>query len=762
MSVPPPTPAREPAHQRVWLLGALLAVVTLWLYWPVSRHGFVDFDDHSYVVSNEHVRTGLTWANLGWAFTTAHTGNWHPLTWISHMADCQWFGLNPGAHHLVNVLIHAAAGVLLLLALHRMTGALWRSAAVAALFLFHPLRVESVAWVAERKDVLSGFFFMATLFAYARYVERPDRGRYLLTLAAFACGLMSKSMLVTLPFVLLLLDFWPLKRWQPVPLSAPATVRLLREKIPFLALTLVVSAVTFLTQARGEAVAPTAELPLFPRVANALVAYLRYLRKMFWPDDLAVFYPFHGWAMGQTAGAALTLVGITCLAVRFARRQPWFFTGWFWYLGMLVPVIGLVQVGLQAMADRYSYLPSVGITLLVVWGLAEALSHWRQGTSILTFLGATAVAGCMMVTARLLPAWQDTLTLFTRAAEVTRNNATAHLNIGFALDNLGRGREAVPHYLRAIEIRPMLEEAHYNLGLWFLKQGDLDRAKFHFGKARESNPRRTSTCNKLGDVCLRQGRIEEAVGFFLQSIQLDPRYLEGHHNLGVAFSKLGRLSEAVQHFTTALDIQPHAFEPRAGLGFALGRMGRLDAAERHFRVALDLRPDSAEVLKGLGGVLSARGQVAEAQKHLEHSQRLNPNDASTHLELGVILLDQGRLAEAFEHLRSAVTLTPQQPRALDRLAWALATAPDARRRNGREAVDLAGRAVQFTREQVVEPLDSLAAAYAEAGRFADAIATAEKAVRLAREQGRTELAARITGRLELYRSGKPFRLEPVQ
>jgi len=523
------------------LLSLTLALLTFGLYWPVHRHGFIDFDDHEYVVSNAHVNDGLAWDNVRWAFTTAHMCNWHPLTWISHMSDCQWFGLDPAGHHLVNVTIHALTAVLLLLALHRLTGAVWRSAVVAALFALHPLRVESVAWVAERKDVLSGCFFMATLYAYARYVEQPNRARYLLTLAAFTGGLLSKSMLVTLPFVLLLLDFWPLNRWQPAAPRWPVFRRLLWEKVPLIALALVVSVVTVFTQ--SHTVTHVAVLPVFPRVANALVSYLLYLRKMAWPDDLAVFYPYRGWALWQTMSAAVVLAAISFWVIRWARRYPWLFTGWFWYLGMLVPVIGLVQVGHQAMADRYSYLPSVGITLLVVWQGAEALGRLRLGGALLTLMSAGAMAGCFVATARLLPVWQNTLTLFSHAAEVTRNNDLAQFKIGLALAKSGRGVEAVQHYLRALEISPEREEVHYHLGIWHTKQGDWDRADFHFGKALELNPEWVDPYGALGALRLRQGRVDEAIDLFQQAVKVDPRSKEAHHNLGAALSELGRMPE---------------------------------------------------------------------------------------------------------------------------------------------------------------------------------------------------------------------------
>lgn len=459
-------------HRLERLVCLLLIVATLAVFQQLPEYDFVNIDDYYYVTENVHVTRGLTREGIIWAFTTLHANNWHPLTWLSHMLDCQLFGLKPGMHHLTNLLLHMANSTLLLLVLKRMTGALWRSAFAAALFALHPLHVESVAWVAERKDVLSTLFWLLTVWGYAGYVEYPGRNRYLLVLLFFALGLMAKPMLVTLPFILLLLDYWPLGRvklWESREggsggIQRSSALHLVREKIPFFALTLASGIVTVVAQYKGGAVRSLNLLPLDVRIANALVSYVGYIGKMIWPQHLAIFYPHPGalptW---QVVGAGLLLLSLSIILLRAAGRFPYLGVGWLWYLGTLVPVIGLVQVGDQAMADRYTYVPLIGLFVLIAWGIPDLMARWRYRQIALTISAVIVVFCCTVSTWSHVKHWRNGTALFTHAVNVTADNALAHDGLGFALARQGRLDEAIAHYSEALRIKPGYAKARYNL-----------------------------------------------------------------------------------------------------------------------------------------------------------------------------------------------------------------------------------------------------------------------------------------------------------
>ncbi len=458
--------------RRELIVCLLLLSVTLAVYWQIGDHQFTNYDDTLYVTDNPHVKPGLAGGSVIWAFTATEEANWHPLTWLSHMVDCQLFGLRPRGHFLTSLFLHLANVLLLFAVLKRMTGALWRSAFVSALFALHPLHVESVAWVAERKDVLSTLFWLLTMLAYARYVERPTRARYVLTLVAFTLGLMAKPMLVTLPFVLLLLDYWPLDRMayggkgddppkrtrkrthsceQRLPLS-----RLVWEKIPFFALAAISSVVTFSFQQRAGAMADMEIFPLSSRIANALVSYLRYMGKIIWPSDLAVLYPHPGTSLPLWWGAAagLALLGLSILVVLVIRRRPYLAVGWLWYVGTLVPVIGLVQVGVQAYADRYTYVPLIGLFIMIAWGVPDLVGRWAQTRTVLAVLAATALAALTACTWIQLGYWKDSVSLFTHTLQVTTKNYVAHNNLGNALADRGEVEAAISQYTEALRIKP--------------------------------------------------------------------------------------------------------------------------------------------------------------------------------------------------------------------------------------------------------------------------------------------------------------------
>ena len=601
----------------VFLLG-----LTWLVFGQTLRYDFVNYDDPHYVYQNTRITSGINFANVAWAFSHIHSENWHPLTTITHMLDCQLHGLNAGWHHFTNVLLHCLAVVLLFVALERMTGALWRSAFVSAVFAVHPLHVESVAWIAERKDVLSAVFFMVTLLAYFHYTRSPSIGRYLIVAIVFALGLMSKPMLVTLPFVLLLLDYWPLGRFDAHRSNTGRQVlQLIMEKIPLITLSAVSSLITFLAQ-RG-AIGWTEQLPMSERITNAFVAYVVYIRQMFWPTELAVFYPHpeNRLPIWEVSLALIILVGIMAAAFVLRKRAPYLVTGWLWYLGMLVPVIGLLQVGWQGHADRYTHLPQIGLYIAVTWALTDLIRSWRfQRTALsaaaLIVIGALSWRGWLQTSY-----WRDSETLFTHALAVTSNNDVA-LN---------------------------------NLGIIFLDKGQLDDA----------------------------------------------------------ISKL--------------------------------------------QAAIDLRPENAPAHDNLAKALLKKGQVAEATVHYRKFLELESANVEARNTLGTALIQQGHIREAIDQWQEVLALQPENGNAASNLAWVFATCTDDSIRDGTRAAQLGEKALRISGGKIPMIYKVLAAAYAENGRFADAIETAQRGAELATTQGNPPLAAELESNIALYQSGRPLR-----
>jgi protein O-mannosyl-transferase len=656
-----------------------LALVTLLIYLPVWRHGFVLYDDPDYLTENRIVQNGLTWHGIKWAFTTWHANNWHPLTWLSHMLDCELFGLDPGPHHLVSVMFHIANAVLLLFVLLRLTHGLWQSAFVAALFALHPLHVQSVAWAAERKDVLSTFFFLLTLWAYIRYVEesREESGErrkgraerngkrkawnrfYLLSAVFYLLSLLSKPMLVTLPFLLLLLDYWPLQRFDIRFRSGPNTPSLhhsitpFLDKFPFLLLSLGSCVVTFLAQ-RSEAVIGLIPFPLGLRLQNAVVSYAQYLLKMLWPADLAVIYPLpHQLAGPKVLLAAVFLFVISMLVWRFRRERPHLLVGWLWYLGTLVPVIGVVQVGGQAMADRYTYVPLIGIFIAV----AVEGGFWvkRFGLRALALAAGLLLAACALTSEAQLRYWKDNESLFARALAVTHDNATAHVNLGVTLEQQGQLQEALKHYEAALRINPELTQAHNN------------------------------AANLLDEL----GKPDEALAHYREALRLKPNAALAHANLATLLVKLGQYDEAMRHYLQAAELSPEDPRPHYLMGKADLRSGRHAQAVAHFRDAIRLDPNNLKSLTWL-----ARVQAA----------------------------DQSKLI-----------------------------------RNGPDAVVLAERANSLTEGHQPFVLDTLAMAYAETGRFTEAVQTQRKAIDLAASAEDKQTLSMLREHLRCYESNQPWR-----
>ena len=655
-----------------------LAGISLAVFSQTIRYEFVNFDDDLYVYNSPGIQAGLTIKGIGLAFISQHARNWHPLTTLSHMLDCQLYGLNAGGHHATNIILHTIAVLLLFQVLRQMTGAVWKSAIVAALFAVHPLHVESVAWISERKDVLSAVFFLLMLGAYSRYARAPSITRYLAVVVLFAAGLMSKSMLVSAPIILLLLDYWPLRRFEQPSLPTGKKKiargnnqkhmirRLLLEKIPLLILSVGACTVTFILQKRAAGAIPP--LPLLWRVQNAFASYAIYAWKTLWPTDLAVFYPHPNdtLAIWEVISAIAVLLAITASAIVFRNQRPYLFTGWFWYLVMLVPVIGIIQVGEQGHADRYTYLPHIGLFLLGVWLAADVIGV-RRSRPQFAVAAAVAIAIIAALAWRAFiqtSNWRNSETLWTHALAVSPDNDVAHNNLGYLCGDRGELDKAISHFESAARIRSGKRDAHYDLGSAFVQMN-------------------------LADDLARKGRSDEAMVHYEEAIRLQPNYADAYYNRG--------------------------------------------------------------------SVLFAKGRTDEAIADLEKTLEIQPNDADAHTGLGNALLRKGSLREAIAQYEEALALAPEDPHSRNNIAWVLATASDASIRDGGKAVEFAQEAVQLSGGREPRFLRTLAAAYAESGRFSEALAVAQQAVAIATMQEKTDVRNRLEKDLVLYRGRLPLR-----
>jgi Flp pilus assembly protein TadD len=580
---------RRPSE--LWVF-ALLTAAVFAAYGQTLRFGFVSYDDPAYVTDNVYVNAGVTWNGIVWAFTHSSAGNWFPLTWLSHMLDCQLFGADAGLHHLTSVCIHALATLLLYVVLRRIASARWPSAMVAALFALHPLHVESVAWIAERKDVLSAFFFMATLWAYARYVARPGARRYALTLLAFCLGLMAKPMVVTLPLVMILLDYWPFARGLHIV-----------EKLPFFGLSAAASVVTYLVHEQVAAVVSLESIPMSLRIENALVSYAIYVGKMFWPAKLAVFYPYpSGSLVWPAIFAGLGLAAVTAAAVRAARKRPYLLVGWLWYLVTLAPVIGLIQAGRQARADRYMYIPMIGLSIALVWGAREILqSRPRLGAAIA--LGIAAA--CAALTWSQVGYWRDSVSLFRHALDVTTDNFAARFNLAGVLAMRGEDAEAARQLAEAVRIRPGFAPARIALGWSLAKQGRTEEALAQLRTVELFQPGDANIHSQIGAMLGAAGRTYEAAGELSEAVRLDPNDADGRRNLGMALAILGRLPEAAEQFGAAIRLKPDDASARFNLGKVLAELGRTGEAVAQLSEAVRIDPDNAEARAALDDAMAA-------------------------------------------------------------------------------------------------------------------------------------------------------------
>jgi tetratricopeptide (TPR) repeat protein len=623
------------------VLAAALFLTTVLVFSRAIGHGFVNYDDPDYVTANAHVQAGLSWDTVRWALGAAEASNWHPLTWLSHAADVSWFGRDARGHHATSVLLHGCDAALAFLALFRLTGARWTSALAAALFAWHPLRVESVAWVAERKDVLSGVCWFLALWAYAVHAERRRSGArpglaYALALAAFALGLMAKPMLVTLPCVLLLLDVWPLRRLDFAGGRGESVWRLVAEKLPFLALAAASSVVTYLVQSHGGSV--SAALGPGQRLANAGVAVAAYLGNFLWPTELAVLYPHPGtWPAARVAVAAVLLLSLTALAWWQRSRRPWLGVGWLWFVGTLVPVLGLVQVGLQCRADRYTYLPIIGVELALLWSVREFVVS-VQARRRAALISAAVLLVLVTLTWRQLAVWRDSLTLFDQALAVTRGNYVAHDNRGYHLASLGRLDDALAAYRQALALRPDYLNAN----------------------------------NNLGHALIQLGRPAEAVPPLRAALAANPEHLEVRNNLANALSDLGQLGEAMEQYEFVLARRPRHANALNGSGVVLAMQDRLTEARARLEAAVEADPALAGARQNLGNVCAMLGLRDDAVRAYLAAHAVNPADAQSLVRAGLLLVELGKLTEAVDAFRRALAVGALNPEAHAGLGLALA------------------------------------------------------------------------------------------
>lgn len=591
-------------------VSAVLFVVVAGIYFPTVKGAFLYFDEHSYIVTNPHVNTGLSWQNIVWAISSLQFSNWYPVTWMSHMLDVQVYGMNPWGHHLTNILIHAVNTALVFLVFYKLTGAGWRSVVIAGLFGLHPLRVESVAWISERKDVLSTMFWLLAMWAYVRFVHelKKEKGRkklfYALTLIFFALGLASKTMLVTLPFVFLLLDFWPLKRWEQ-----PQKWKLIVEKIPFFLLTAGVSYLSYLAQKRGGMTGELPTLALSQKVDNAIVSYVRYLGKFFWPENLCVFYQYQFyWPKMEVIGAALLLIAIAVAAFLLRRTRPYFLVGWFWYLGTFVPVINLVQLGSQAMADRYTYVPMMGIYLLLAWGLFDLTKSWRRQTFILATASTAVLIICAALTRFEIQFWKDDVSVWERAVDATKNNFMALNNLGIVMESVDNDK-ALAIFEKAVAINPLSSGAQQNLGDQYVIHGRYAEAIVHYENALQIDPNSDVIEYGLGIALTRNKQSSEAAIHLQRAVDMDPSNSIHQNTLGVVLFQLGQTNAGFQCFQKAVASNPADYQAQFDLGMALLKLGRTAESIAPLQAAIKLEPDFKPAHDYLNTALEALGQT---------------------------------------------------------------------------------------------------------------------------------------------------------
>ena len=682
-------------------ISAAIAITTLVAYEPIRHNGFVDYDDTGYILNSEQVKSGITWESLRQAFTKPHYNMWHPLTTISNMLDYELFGLNPTGHHLVSVAIHIVNALLLFWILKNITGTMWASAFVAAVFALHPVQVESVAWAAERKTVLSGLFWLLTIAAYIRYARRPRLSRYLLVLAIFGFCILTKPAVVTLPFALLLLDYWPLERVRCEHQAGAAknsntnkksAVWLIAEKIPLLAMSAFLCVMTLVSQKQGEAIPTLDMMPLDYRLANMFLSYIRYIGKLIWPSSLAVYYPHSFVTLLDfwVVMCAILFIVLTVVIVYYiGRRKKYAAVGWLWYVGTLVPMIGLVQSGEQAMANRYMYISMLGLLIIITCAANDFIASRLRLKIVAAILAAVLLSVLVILTRTQVSHWRDSITLYDYALKVTQNNALVENNYGNLLFETDRLDEAVSHLNKALSIAPKMTSAEDNLGRVYLKQGKLSEATVCFKRVLDEGKVTSEVYNNLASALGMQKKYDEALKYLKQALELEPNNFDIHNKIGMALLATGKPDEAITHFKYVLQINKIPAEVYANLGSAYIQVGKYDLAIENLSKAIELKPDNTDVL--------------------------------------------------------------------NKLAWLFAAVDNTSIHNTPKAVEFAQRSCELTGYKDPMLLDTLAVSYAAAGRFDEAKATAEKAFNIAKETGREDLANKIKKRIKLYETGQPYR-----
>jgi len=695
------------------LICILLITTTLAVYWQVRNHEFV-FDDGLYITENSYVLNGFSKDNILWTFNFDKRGTYfHPLSWFSHMLDCEIFGPDPGMHHLSNLFFHLLNVLLLFFVFQRMTRSLWRSAFIAGLFALHPINVDSVAWIAERKNLLSTFFLILTMLSYTYYSERRSFITYLLTLFLFTLGLLAKPMLVTLPFAFLLLDYWPLKR---IVFEVEANSKQIRknttshlifnvrnstvfhlvfEKLPFLAFSAFSIILSHFSLEQSSQIISAGSVPMRLRIANAIVSYIKYIGKMVWPFDFAVYYPYPTsmLPLWQILGAFILLIFISVFAVNGWKRRPYLLVGWLWYLGTLVPVSGIVMGGLwPAMADRWAYVPLIGIYIMVSWGIADLLPQWRCRKVVLSLSAFLILVSFAITTLHQLTYWKNDYTLFKHALDVTKNNAEMHNGIGFylarnnrideaifhynealiidpnnfkvhtnlavSLAELGRTDEAIKHYSIALEINPTLDKAHNNYGLLLARKGRIEDAEYHYKEALRINSNLAGARGNLGNLYLDRGIYNKAIEHYFLELRTNNDNPKTHYNLAIAFLKKGNISEAINHFKEATRLDPEYYEAYSNLALAFSKHGKHDRAISYYKKSLEINPNNAKVYYNIGMSLMLKNNIEEAVNNLNKALQLNPEYVEAHNNLGAILTQRGRFDEAIAHYRKALSVDP--------------------------------------------------------------------------------------------------------
>ena len=775
-----------PPNRTTILISLILLLGTAVLFWPVGKFEFVGYDDPFYITQNQHVLTGLKAENVAWAFgqVASEATYWHPISWMSHMLDCQLFGLNSGAHHYVNVFFHALNVLLLFLVLKKFTGSTWRSAAVAALFAVHPLQVETVAWVTERKNLLSTLFLFLTLLAYHRFVKKHDdattspaenggiqstfarmcTAEYLWVVVFFALGLMSKPMLVTVPCVLLLLDFWPLKRIAAAKCQASPDVKahsfasLLIEKAPLFVFSAISSVITILAHQKLQIVVASQQVPFLIRLANAGLSYIRYIEKTLWPTDLMAIHPYPSVCpVIPSIVAALALLTITIVALVIRRNHPVFLVAWLWFLGTLVPVIGLLQVGGQAMADRFVYVPIIGLFVVVVWAVGELLSRVKPRQIIAGIALPVVVAGLSVASRQQMPYWHDSVALFQRAISITPENAIAHYNLGLSyLASVGKTEKAKEHFREALRISPNYVDARNNLaGALFAEEKYIEAAA-EYSKILETDRDNALALFNLGIVFERGNQTLTAIDQFKRLTKAHPHHIEGWLKQISLYERDGRARDAADTLKAMLNANANSAEAHLAVGNYYMSQQKVADAANEFVTAVTLNPNDSNAHYAAANALGMTGRTSEALAHLKEAIRLNPDFTEAYFTLGMATAGQGKIEEALDHYRSAIKANKKFVPALVSLSWILASHQSDKIRNGSEALQLATRAVELTDGKDAIALDTLAAAYAEVGKFPKAVETAEKALTLLQNNAPPQQLDQMRGRLELYKKQQSY------